>query len=251
MKKGTGYRVQGTVLCVLLITLTIRYTLYPIPSYAQEATDSGLLQKLNELKNEIASKAAQIKNEVNKKVQNKAFLGTITNISDSEITLQTLNSIKTIKHDEFTEVIGAKNKEIKIDTLEVDDKIAALGDVDDKNNLVAQRLVFLENFASNSAQLVWGQIQKSSGSTITLKTKSNQTENISTNSQTQFFLGNEETTIIDAKAEKHLVARGTRLKDGSLRAKFIYFIPSSGFTKPTEKTQTKVASPSAKIVSDY
>lgn len=246
MKQGTAFRVQRLVLIVLLALLTIPYTLNPVPSYAQDSSPSGsLIQKLNDLKNDIASKAAQIKNEVTQKVQNKAIIGSIININDTEVTIQTLNSTKIVKYDEFTKILGSKNKEIQIDTLEVDDRIAALGDVDDKNNLVAQRLVYLESFASNSAQLVWGQIQKSSGNIITVKTQSGGTKNLITNAQTNFFLGNEESSILDAKVEKFLVARATLQKDGSLKPRFIYFIPSMGFTKPIEKSSTKSASPSA------
>lgn len=221
---------------------------YVLPVSAQESSESAtLMQKLNALKQDIASKAAEIKNEVNKKVQNKAIIGSILLIDDTEMTIQTLNSTKTIKYDEFTEIIGAKGKEIKVETLEVDDRVAALGDVDDKNNLVAQRLVYLDNFASNSAQLVYGQIQKSTGNTITIQTKDGQTKNLTTNSQTNFFLGNNEASILDAKVEQNLLTRATLQKDGSLKARFIYFIPSMGFTKPIEKSPTppKSASPSA------
>lgn len=230
----------------LLVYWVIGLFTPPTISHAQDSSPSGsLIQKLNELKNDIASKAAQIKNEVTQKVQNKAIIGSILNIDDTEVTIQTLNSTKIVKYDEFTKILGAKNKEIQIDTLEVDDRIAALGDVDDKNNLVAQRLVYLENFASNSAQLVWGQIQKASGNTITIKTQSGGTKNLITNAQTNFFLGNDESSILDAKVEKFLLARATLQKDGSLKPRFIYFIPSIGFTKPVEKSSAKSASPSA------
>lgn len=230
----------------VMLFSSILYTLYSIqPAHAQDSSPSGsLLQKLNELKSEIASKAAQIKSEVNKKVQNKAIIGSILDIGSNEIKIQTLTSQRPVKYDEFTEVIGLKNKKIKIETLEAGDNIAAIGDMDDKNNLVARRLVYLENFATSSGELVWGQIQKSALSSITLKTKSGQTENISTTTQTLFYLGNNESSIQDAKAEKFLVARGTRLKDNSIRARFIYFIPSVGFIKPEKKD----SSPSAKTI---
>lgn len=229
-----------------MTVITLMFFYIPLVS-AEQATESGLLQKLDQLKTEIASKAAQIKNDITKKVQNKAFIGTIVNIGSTEITLQTLHAAKTIKYDEFTEVIGAKNKKIKIDTLEPDDKIVALGDMDDKNNLVAQRLIYLDNFASSSAVLVWGQIQKTTGPTITIKDKSGNTINLLTNSQTQFFLGNSEASIADSKVEQKLLARGTQLKDGSIRPRFIYFIPSMGFTKPIEKPSSlpKLSTPSA------
>lgn len=225
------------VICLVLSSYLMLHT----STSAQTATPSGsLIEKLDALKKEIASKAAEIKTEINKKVQDKAIMGRILRIEDSQIVIESLNGNKNVKYDEFTEVIGLGNKKIKIQTLEEKDGIAALGDVDDKNTLVAKRLVFLPDFATGSAELVWGQIEKSSGGTITIKTKSAQTDTVLTNGQTEFFLGNNESSFADAKPEKFMTARGTRLKDGTLRARFIYFIPSVGFVKPDKnKTATK------------
>lgn len=247
-KRDTRHETRDTkkhlVMFFAIFILLISYLLSPISINAQTASPSGtLLQKLNELKSEIASKAAEIKNDINKKIQDKAVIGSILKIEDEQIIIQGLNNTKTVKYDEFTEILGLGGKKITIKTLEENDNIAALGDVDDKNNLVAQRLVYLENFASNSAQLVWGQIEKTAGSSITLKDRSGEKRAIATTAQTVFYLGNNEASIQDAKPEKFMVARGTRLKDGSLRARFIYFIPSVGFIKPEKKT----ASPSAQV----
>jgi hypothetical protein len=243
--RNTRYEIRNTkiLFAVAILVLLISYLVSPSTILAQESSASGsLLQKLTELKQDIASKAAQIKTEMTKKVQNKAIIGTILDKRSTEITINTLNSVKIVKYDEFTEVIGSKGKTIKADTLEANDNIAALGDVDDKNNLVAQRLVYLETPATISAQLIYGQIQKVSGQAITIKSKDGQTQNILTNPQTAFFLGNQEASLLDAKVEKYLATRATKQKDGTLRARFIYFIPSTGFTKPT-----KDSSPSAKI----
>jgi predicted nucleotidyltransferase len=217
----------------VLPLLIIIFLVFPAAVSAQSASPSGsLIEKLDALKKEIASKAAEIKTEINKKVQDKAIFGSILRVEEGEIVIETANGNKTLKYDEFTEVLGLNNKKIKIETLEEDDNIAALGDVDDKNNLVAKRLVFLQNYATTSGELVWGRIEKTNGSSITLKNKSGQTETVSTNGQTVFYLGNNEASIADAKPEKFMTAKGTRLKDGSLRTRFVYFIPSVGFIKP-------------------
>lgn len=229
------------IISLLTIVLTHNSSLITPYSIAQESSSSGsLVDKINELKNEIASKAAQIKSEINKKVQNKAIIGSIIKTNEADMIIQGLNSTKTVKFDEFSTIIDLNGKEIKIDSLEESDTVAALGDMDDKNNLVAQRIIYLNNFASASAQLVWGQIQKTSGSTVIIKNQAGETENIITNNQTEFFLGNEEASLEDAKPEKHLVARTTRNKDGSLRSSFIYFIPSMGFTKPEKDTANSI-----------
>ncbi|HLC88316.1 MAG TPA: DUF5666 domain-containing protein, partial [Patescibacteria group bacterium] len=183
--------------------------------------------------------------DISKKIQDKAVFGSIVKIEDEQIIIRGVNGDKTVKYDEFTEILGIADKKIKVTTLEEGDQIAALGDVDDKNNLAAKRLVFLESaswrIASQSGILVWGQITKTNGQTIHLKDKSGENQIILTNNQTVFFLGNNEAGIQDARAEKFMTARGTRLKDGSIRARFVYFIPSVGFIKPSQKT----ASPSA------
>lgn len=238
----------------LLFIIGLFICLFPTPSHAQESSPSGTIaEKINALKEEIASKAAEIKTQITQKVQNKAIIGKIISLSDTEVTIQTVNNSKIVKIDEFTEILGSGGKEIKIDTLETDDNVAALGDYDDRNNLAAQRLIYLDKFASNSAELIWGQIQKQNGSTITVKTKDGKSENITVTTQTELFLGNEEASLLDAKIEKHLLARATRNRDGSLRARFVYFIPSMGFTKPDDDASssakpaasTKPASPSA------
>ena len=232
---------------IVVLSLFVNYQLSIVNSvYAQESSPSGtLLQKLNQLKSEIASKAAEIKNDISKKIQDKAVFGSIVKIEDEQIIIRGVNGDKTVKYDEFTEILGIADKKIKVTTLEEGDQIAALGDVDDKNNLAAKRLVFLESaswrIASQSGILVWGQITKTNGQTIHLKDKSGENQIILTNNQTVFFLGNNEAGIQDARAEKFMAIRGTRLKDGSIRAGFVYFIPSVGFIKPSQKT----ASPSA------
>lgn len=245
MKERRAYSVERIVIFTLcFVLLSIPYTLTPIPSLAQEASPSGsLIQKLDELKKDIASKAAEIKTAVNKKVQNKAIFGRILTLGDTNMTIQTPASVKNVNFDEFTEVIGSGNKKIKITTLEEGDDVAALGDFDDKSNLAGKRIVFLDKYATSSGELVWGQIQKTTGGVITLKDKSGAGRKITTNTDTTYLLGNNEASIADARAEKFMVAKGTVAKDNSLRAKFIYFIPAVGFVKPTSKSSTTSANP--------
>lgn len=228
------------IVFALLITCSL---LLVTSAHAQTASPSGsLVQKLEDLKRNIASKAAEIKSEVNKKVQNKAVIGEILRIDDSQMQIQDLASVKTINFNEFTEIIGTNNKKIKITTLEAGDNVATLGDFDDKNNMAAKRIIYLQNYATSSGELVWGQIQKSQGQAILFKNKTGESQTITTNSQTVFQLGNNDASISDAMAGQFMAARGVKQKDGSLRARFIYLIPAAGFVKPSEKS----ASPSAK-----
>ena len=58
---------------LLILLLVTCYLLLPHPVAAVDSTPSAEIKaKLEELKKEIASKAAKLKQEVNRKLQNKA-----------------------------------------------------------------------------------------------------------------------------------------------------------------------------------
>ena len=91
MKKGYSGptlkvgRVIGYSL-LFFILLTVTCPLYP--TYAAESSPSAdIKSKLEELKKEIASKAAILKQEVNKKLKDKAYVGKVKHKSDSSLTL--------------------------------------------------------------------------------------------------------------------------------------------------------------------
>ncbi len=241
-----------------LLALVIFFTLITSPSLAVTATpsakktsestsSSSLATKLNALKEEIASKAAQIKQNVTKKIQNKAFFGIVSDINENTLSLETISGKKIVLTNEYTEYSSklSTKKKISLETIQESDALAALGDMDDKNNLVAKKIIILPKVATDSAKLTWGQIQSLSGSTIIIKDRDNQTKNIKTSFATNFFLGPSEASLTDAKKGKYLVAKGVPQGNGTtINSNYIFFIPSTGFVKPEKKV---VASPSAEI----
>ena len=98
MKKFTIYNLQFTIF-VLCLTFYILHSTFYIPAaFAAESTPSSdplrqsdseasIKSKLEELKKEIASKAAKLKQEVNQRLQNKAYVGAVKAVSETSITI--------------------------------------------------------------------------------------------------------------------------------------------------------------------
>lgn len=235
-----GLCVMGLLPILLLIT----------PVFAQQTASpsSSLIDKINAIKKEVASKAAELKNVVSKKLQNKALAGVVLEIDGSKIVIQALNGSRQVLTNEYTDFkskFKIQSSKLKIKDFSKDDYIIASGDIDDKNILNAKQVVKTQPLASDSAKAIWGQIQSLSNSNIIIKDKDDQKRVIRTSAPTVFLLGSEEASVLDAKIDKFLVAKGKILQDNSIQARFVYFIPAQGFVKPEKKPEaTFPASPS-------
>lgn len=227
----------------MVILYTISYIPYTVLA-AEEASQSSVQQKIEALKKEVASKAAQIKTEVNKNLQNKAYVGTVTSIDSNQIILLTLSGQKTIKVNEYTsfkdETRSSKQK-LDIKAIKEDLFLAGLGDVDDNGVLTAKRIVISKKVEEPKDLYFWGQVREIQGNNVIIKAKDGVQINVTTLASTLFQLGSEEASLLDVKVNKHLAGVGTSLKDQRTQARFLYLIPSVGYVKP----EKKVASPSA------
>lgn len=228
------------------------YFLFTVPySYAATATQSAktasdssklatLKDKIEALKKEVASKAANLKLEINQKLQNKAFVGQVTEITNSKIAIENRAGAKIIVVDEYTlyqdTTAKTKKKAVTQKDFAKGDYIASLGDVDDKNVMTAKKVTKLSktNFDQKETQIVWGQVVSVNGHNITIKDSAGRKKEI-TASNAQFKLGTADSSILDAKVNKFLAAVVLRNN-----ARFIYFIPSMGYIKP-EKTASSSA----------
>lgn len=254
-----------------LFVLSLLTTNYQLPTiYAQESTPSSDIKaKLEELKKNIASKAAQIKTQVNLKLQNKAYVGLIKTATTSgtlegsvTIAADTGPKIVTLNQDTIYES-KIKGKKVSLKTLAEENYIAALGDVDDNGVLTAKKLILITPPTEGSKTYFWGQVISMSDSLITLKNKEGKTSSVSTSSTTTLTNGNEEIKYEDLKISgaflrinDYLIVSGINDKNEVLKATFVYKIPqgdilkskiSSDSAKEKEATKSsKTATPSAK-----
>ncbi len=234
MRKGFSLQVLGYSLLFFLLS-TITCTLYPI--YAANSTPSADIQsKLNSLKTGIASKAAQLKTEVNKKLQNKAYVGIVKTKSATSLTLATKSSSKLITINQDTLYDG------KIKSVKEEDYIAALGDVDESGVLTAKKIVILPQPKAGQPlaekTIIWGQVISLSDNLATIKDRNSKTFSVS--------LRNIPATI---KINDFVIMTALSGKDGQLEAKFVHLIPQGFAIKSKIKVATESASPSATPVS--
>lgn len=245
MKKG---RFMIIYLVIFLALFINPKSLFVNPAFAAESSpSSSIREKLEALKREVASKAALLKKEVTKKLNNKAYFG-VVNIKDGEkLTIKKGDLSKSIQTNEYT-IFESKSKKTGLKDIVKDDFIVALGDVDDSNVLTAKKIVKLTKNPIVKRETIWGQVKKITDSNILVKDSKGKelkiafsTKQSFSTSKTEFKLGDQEASSLDLKENRVIIAVG-EMRD-NLVADFIYLIPVNGILK---QEKAKVASPSAK-----
>lgn len=240
MRKATGNRLQVTVIIATFILFFLLPTACCLPPVrAADSTPSAEIKaKLEELKKEIASKAAKLKQEVNKKLQNKAYVGKIKTKSDKSLTIISKNGPRIVNMNQDTEFESqVKGKKYSQKLISEEDYIAALGNIDENQVLTAKKIVlldpkpYLRSAEASSAYTLdpkiylWGQIISASENLVTLKDRN--LKNISVSMDQKI------------KQNDFVILTGKFNKD-IFEADFVYKIPQGGFIKPR-----KIATPSA------
>src|SRR5258708_38645172 len=201
-------RRQVTV--IILLSLLTVYCLLFTPVFAADSTPSAnLVQKLNALKTQIASKAAQIKLEVDKRMVNRVLIGQVSTAQDKSFTLATKDGDKIILTNEYTVFSGRSGKKAIAGTKDLtkDDFVISLGDIDDKGQMLSKKVI-KQDPVKDLRKVVFGQVIFLDGATITIQTKDNQKLDLVTTSNTNFFQGKDEASFKDVKLGKLVVAVG-------------------------------------------
>lgn len=246
------YQITNLILLGILCFVFI----YPNQGFAQAATKSAsvkpspslspspsargaLLEKLEGLKKEAASIAANIKKEIDQKIQNKAYVGIIQSKSEEKLVILTKSGPKTVLVDEFTNFL-IKGKKATLKDFDEKDTIASLGDLDDKGNQHGKRVIMLAGPIPAQKEVVWGQIVTLGDAIATLDTKDKQKFILNLSGKTSYQEGALEASSSALRPAKYIVAVGDKNKNGALNTNFVYILP-------TAKLEiTKTASPSAK-----
>jgi hypothetical protein len=222
----------------LALFLILTALFWPLRAFAQESTTSASVkEKLEQLKQDIASKAAALKKEVTKQLENKAFMGVVKTTSDNSITIATKagTKIASINEDTTFEDQGTpKRKNLSIDTIEEEDNIAALGDIDDTGVLVARRIVLLPKSSDQPKTILWGQAISISDKIITIRDRSAKSISVTTNKDTTLEKDKNEIKFADLEINDYMIVTGyfdekeSSEKIGVLDAEFIYVITTVG-----------------------
>lgn len=223
--KNSEFRMKNLII-IFFTFLTLNSTLIS-PVYASDSSPSADIKtKLEALKKEIASKAAQLKQEVNKKLTNKAYVGKIKTKSDTAITIASKNGPRIVNITQDSEFIShVKGKKYSQKLISEEDYIASLGDIDENQVLTAKRLILLPQPLAEKTYL-WGQIAAISDKLITLKDRNLKNVSISLDQK--------------VKLNDFVILTGIMGKNEIFEAEFVYVIPQGGFIR-----SKKVATPSA------
>ncbi|MBI2022568.1 hypothetical protein HYS97_01825 [Candidatus Daviesbacteria bacterium] len=243
---GLWFMVHGKIFLLLFLFLLLTINSKQPTIFAQESSQSGktasksatLTEKINALIKESASKAAALKTEVHKKLENKAVAGKVSFVQGSKIILKNTKGDRTILVTEYTQYQTGNqkpSKSLSFKNVKEEDFIVALGDIDDKSNLNAKKIVFLDNYKTQEKFAVWGQVQSVVGNVLNLKDKNGKPQKVILRPGTEIRLGNEEASRLDLKPNSQVIAVGSE---------FIYIATRGGKPKPEVKSATTSASQS-------
>lgn len=232
-----------------LFLLVVLVQLVSTPALAADdptaSTSSSVKAKLDALKQEIASRAAQIKMEVNRKIANKAWAGMVKEKNNDYLMISGVTGDRKVIINEYTKYVAKPKTSASLKDVVVNDFIYALGDVDDANNLTAKQLVKTKAPTIPPPPQIWGQVSSVNGNNIKIASKSGSLTVVA-GASTDYQLGPNDASMADAKVDRYLIAVG-QVNNGQLAAQFIYYIPGAGYTKPEASASAKpTATASAK-----
>lgn len=220
-----------TILSQALLIIIINF----IPStYAVDSTPSAdVKSKLEQLKKDIASKAAKLKLDIDKKLTNKAYAGKVKAKSKSSITLATKTGPKIVSINQDTVFDSQiKGKKYSLKLISEEDYLAALGDIDETGVLIAKKIILLPTVNYQLPTHLWGQIVAVSEKLATLKSREQKNIAVSLPKQAS------------AKEGNFVILTGSMGKNDIFEASFLYIIPQGGILKPKGKIATPSAKPS-------
>ncbi len=231
---------------IILILFILCSTLLP-KAFAQTPTPAD-----DEISPEIKEKVQERIEAIQESGSRKAaYFGTIADVSNSTLTIESEKGERKIKTDEETDLIGEKGQAIKLEDLEIDDFIIALGYLETDGLLLGKRISVLaeEPEPAETREAVYGEVADISGEeeVISLSSlKDEVTYEIDVTSKTTIEKKvddkTEEIDFDEIEIGDRLAAVGIKKNDnGTITASVIYLIPAGAETAEEELTPTPTA----------
>lgn len=216
--------------------------LFPINSFAQQATTPTLNPKAEEIKKLNKEKVQALQIVSTTTSTPKSVIGTISQIKDNQITVSNNNETKIITITDDTVFTDAKQKKIKLDSLKSGQAILSMGYYDDSKNFKAKKIIIttLDAFKNNN-EIIFGtivDISKTSNILVLIPIKNKNTQyQIKTDSKTNVVdkSGND-LTIDKLKSGQKVVVviqPDPKISNTFDASRIITFDSSSNSTSPT------------------
>lgn len=210
----------------------------PLALALDSSPSADIKSKLKALQEDIASRAANMKAEVTKKLQNKAYIGTVKDKNSTFLTLSTTTDIRNVNINQFTEYIIKSKTYIGdggLKNITPDNTIAALGDIDDKGVLIAKRIVKLTSPPPKPKKIIHGIVISLSDGNLTLRNIQNEQFSIIFDKKTDYQKGKSDANFSDIKTNSWIIIVTDRASE-TLLAKYVYIFPSALNIKPKFST---------------
>lgn len=223
-----------------LATLRVFAQVSPEPS----PTDTRIQQQVEERIEKVLKAAEERKK--------RALIGSIKTISNSTLTIETKDGDFQAKMATDAAIINLKREEIKLEDLEIGNKIICIGYLDNQNILEAKRIVVVTQFQTPATEVAFGVVTDISQEekVLTIKNPKKQTiymVEVGTNTKiTKKVEGKIQTVKFgDIKENDRLVAIGKpgENEEKIIVAKIIHVIPGKAVGQQSPTPSSK-ASPS-------
>ena len=228
----------------ITIIIFITFIIFISPAFAIDSTPSAdplrqsdseasVKSKLEELKKDIASKAARLKGEITTKLTNKAYVGNVKTKTVTSLTLATKTGAKIVSINQDTEFKSntKARKNLILKTLLEEDYVAALGDMDETGVLTAKKIVLLPQPKAGQPlaekTYLWGQIVSIADQLATLKNRDSKNIAVSL------------LPSANVKVSNFVILTGNFGKNDIFEAEFVHVI-AQGVIRPK-----RIATPSA------
>ncbi len=96
-------------------------------------------EKVKEIRDAIKEKV----NEIKEKIEKRAYVGIISQITDATITLDNFRGKQRVRLISTTKIVGTAKNEIKAKDLALEDKVIAMGDLAENEILEAKRVLVI------------------------------------------------------------------------------------------------------------
>lgn len=244
---------QKLLLCLSVAIILCFFVAWAQSARAQSPTpEEGTATPPVQVQDEIKEQVQQRIEGIRQAVKKRAFWGTLKEITNSTLVLDSPRGERRVLTDKDTKFFGAGKEQIKFEDLEIDNFIIAMGYLNENGTLTAKRIIALKTPPKPAIKrhAVYGKVSDIDEDDKILTLSHLKTE-------TTFKVQVVSSTIITKKVEgemkkvvfgaieigDRIVAIGTREKEGGiLTAKIIHVIP--GKAEGLEKiTPTPTVSP--------
>jgi outer membrane lipoprotein-sorting protein len=241
---------------IIIMFITFINVILPIAHAVESSPSADIKAKLEELKKEIASKAAKLKQIVNRSLTNKAYVGKVKTKSATSLTLAVRSGAKIVSLNQdtvFESEVKSKQK-FSAKTISEEDFLAALGDIDETGVLTAKKIELMPESIQQTKKVISGTVNSIDDGTLNIKDKELKNYKVSIDKNTDLITAEKEILLSQLKSGQQVLVVGFLQEENLIEATFVYMFTklqpqdikkgsatdSSTLPSPSKKPEPKI-----------